>query len=89
MECITIASIDAELEKVLAVPMSVRSLELFNLLCRARKHLAKMGCHFGETEAREWVAKMSPAAKWTMEQTTTLMRQKGYDHPPCGNCQVL
>lgn len=83
MERISIAAIDAELEEVLTQPMGVRSLELLVLLCRARKYLAKMECDFGEEEAREWVGKMSPAAKWTMEQTTALMRQRGYDHDPC------
>ena len=83
MEKITIASVEAELAKVLEMPMGVRSLELFNLLSKARKYLAQMPCHFDEEAAREWVEAMDPPAKWTMEQTTAVMRQKGYDHRPC------
>lgn len=83
MERISIAAIDAELEAVLTQPMGVRNLELLVLLCRARKYLAKMECDFGEEEARAWVARMAPTAKWTMEQTTAVMRQKGYEHKPC------
>lgn len=83
MERITIAAVDAELARVLESPMSVRAMEYFNLLCRTRKYLASMDCDFGEEQAREWVARMSPAAKWTMEQTTELMHKRGYDHNPC------
>lgn len=83
MERISIPAIDAEIQDVLKEPMGIRSLEKFVLLCRAKKYLKKMDCDFGEEEAKEWVAKMAPTAKWTMEQTTAVMRQKGYEHKPC------
>lgn len=83
MERITIAAVEAELAKTLEMPMGVRSLEMFNLLSRARKYLAKMPCHFGEEEAKAWVSTMAPAAKWTMEQTSAVMRSRGYEHNPC------
>ena len=83
MEKITIAAIDAELAKVLKQPLGVRSMETFVLLSRTKKYLKKMDCDFGEEEAKEWVAKMAPTAKWSMDQTTAVMHQKGYTHKPC------
>lgn len=83
MEKITVQAIEAEIQDVLKQPLGIRSLETFVLLCRAKKYLMKMDCDFGEEEAKEWVVKMAPTAKWTMEQTTAVMRQKGYEHKPC------
>lgn len=89
MERITIEAVEAELHKTLELPLGVRSLEMFNLLSRARKYLAHMPCNFGEEEAMEWVAKMSPAARWTMAETTAVMKSKGYSHNPCEFCAVM
>lgn len=83
MKKFTIADIDAELADVLKQPLGVRSMETFVLISRAKKYLKKMDCDFGEEEAKAWVAKMAPTAKWSMDQTTAVMHQKGYAHKPC------
>lgn len=84
MAHITIEAIDKEIDDLLEHGcLSRTSLCLLNDLCKARKYLEKLFCNFEEEEAREWVAKMTPTAKWTMEQTTAVMRSKGYDHNPC------
>ena len=33
--------------------------------------------------AKEWATHMNPPARWTMDQTTAVMRQQGYNHKPC------
>lgn len=84
MEHITISNIDHEMAELTAKGgMSRGNLEMLALFGKARKTLERMPCHFGEDEAREWVEHMSPAARWTMEQTTAVMQSRGYNHRPC------
>lgn len=78
----TIACIDHELENIRNGNLSSHSLELFVMLHKARKYLCADN-HLSENEAKAWVAAMTPPGKWTMEQTTAVMAQRGYSHTPC------
>ena len=81
---ITIEAIDKELHRLLEKgTLSAGTLAEFNALAEARKHLSKMPCKFSEEDAKEWIAAMDPPARWTMEQTTAVMTQNGYNHKPC------
>lgn len=83
MEHITIPNIEKEIKHILASkPMSEESLEMFVLLCNAMKYMSFVDNVFTEADARKWVRSMDPPARWTMEQTSSVMRQMGYDHEP-------
>lgn len=64
-------------------PLTCANAEKFNVMCMTMKNLGFMHREFTEEDAKEWVASMSPPARWTMEQTTMVMRQNGYGHKPC------
>lgn len=84
MEQITIPNIEKEIEKILKHRhMSCDSLEKFVLLCQSMEYMGKMHHEFTEEDAKEWARHMSPPARWTMDQTTAVMRQYGYRHKPC------
>lgn len=84
MEKITLQTVDHDIEELLEHgSLTMSNLEEFNALSWARKNLADMPCHFDEETAREWVARMNPAARWDMAQTTAVMQSKGYNHRPC------
>lgn len=84
MAKLTIEAIDQELARLLEKgTLSAGTLVEFNALSEARKHLSKMPCKFSEEDAKEWIAAMDPPARWTMDQTTTVMASKGYSHRPC------
>ena len=84
MEHITTANIEKEITNILDnKPMSCDNLERFVLLCKAMKYLGKTHREFTEEDAKEWAKHMNPPARWTMEQTTAVMRQNGYKHKPC------
>lgn len=82
---ITLEAVEEELCKVKECPMTSRNLELYVLLSKAKSCLEKEAYHSGFTkeDADAWVKHMTPPAKWTMEQTTTFMRQRNYNHDPC------
>lgn len=84
MEHITVANIEKEIKKLLDhAPLTCENLDKFVLMCKAMKHLSGMHYEFTEEDARAWAKKMNPPARWTMDQTTIVLRQKGYDHKPC------
>lgn len=84
MEHITIHNVEKEIEKLLDdAPLTCANLEKFVLLSRAMKYLGRVHREFTEEDAREWVSHMDPPARWTMEQTTAVMHQRGYHHRPC------
>lgn len=84
MAKITLQAVDHDIEELLEKgSLTMSNLEEFNALSWARKNLADMPCHFDEETAREWVARMNPAARWDMAQTTAVMQSKGYNHRPC------
>ena len=84
MRRITKENISKEIEWLLDnEPMTCATLEKFVLLCKAMKYMGHVHREFTEEDAREWVSHMEPPARWTMDQTTAVMHQKGYNHRPC------
>ena len=84
MQKINLTSIMEELDELLEHGgLTMGNLERLHALSWARKNLAEMPCNFDEDTAREWVAKMNPAARWDMAQTTAVMQARGYNHRPC------
>lgn len=59
------------------------NIRWFNELCEAMRNLSKIHHEFTEEDAKEWAKHMNPSARWTMEQTTSAMHQRGYNHRPC------
>ena len=84
MEKITLANIEKEISNIIEnKPMTCDNLERFVLLSKAMKYMKHVHRHFTEEDAKEWASHMDPPARWTMEQTTSVMQQRGYDHKPC------
>ena len=84
MKHITIENIEHEMEELLDnAPLTCTNLEKFVLLARSVKYMGKVRREFTEEDAREWVSHMNPPARWTMDQTTAVMNQRGYHHRPC------
>lgn len=84
MEKITIENIEKEIDHMLEhKPINCENLERFVLLCRAMKYLGRIEHRFTEEHAKEWMAAIPGGPHWTKEQTTAVMRQRGYDHRPC------
>ena len=83
MEHITTPNIEKEMLHILNTkPMTRDSLKELVLLGQAMEYSQHACRHFTEEDARAWVEKMNPPARWTMEQTTAVMLQNGYDHKP-------
>ena len=81
---ITKANIESEITKMLEhSPMTFDNLERYVLLCKAMKYIDHTDREFTEADAIEWVKHMDPPARWTMDQTTAVMRQRGYNNKPC------
>lgn len=59
------------------------NIEWFNELCMAMHNLSKIHRKFTKEDAIEWAKHMDPPARWTMEQTTSVMKQRGLEHDPC------
>lgn len=59
------------------------NIQWFNELCIAMQNLSKMHREFTEDDAKEWAKHMNPPPRWTMEQTTSVMTQRGYSYKPC------
>ena len=84
MEHITLGNIEKEIKHILSdKAMNWDNLEHFVLLCNAMKYMDHVHREFTEADAKEWVRHMDPPGRWTMEQTTSVMRQMGYSHKPC------
>lgn len=79
----TIENLKRELHDVEQCSINPRSLELFVLLHKAIKCLDPESQGFTEEDAKEWAKRMTPPARWTMEQTCQEMKKRGYDHNPC------
>ena len=81
---ITIPNIEREMQQLLTEGWMCRDdLKELVLLGEAMELLSQTEREFTEADAREWVSHMDPPARWTMEQTTAVMRQHGYEHRPC------
>ena len=81
---ITLENIMDEIEEVEHQPMNWANLDKFVLLHKAKKYLCQdKHRKFDKQTAQEWVRSMHPGGEhWTMEQTTAVMKQKGYHHKP-------
>lgn len=86
---ITIHEIEKELYNVAKKPMSLANLQMFNQLSEAMRNASHMDREFTEEDAKRWVDGMEPPARWTREQTTSVMRQKGYHHRECEYWAVM
>lgn len=65
------------------MPLNCANAEKFNIMCEAMRNMNHIHREFTEEDAKKWVEGMTPPARWTMEQTTTVMNQYGYHHRPC------
>lgn len=84
MKHITAKNIEKEMMELLdKAPMTCANLEKFVLLAKSMKYMGRVHREFTEEDAREWVSHMNPPARWTMDQTTAVMQQRGYNHRPC------
>ena len=70
-------------EFVEEAPLTCANAEKFNVMCFAMKNMKHVKREFTEEDAKEWVKHMSPPARWTMDQTTAVMHQRGYNYRPC------
>lgn len=84
MEHITLPNIEKEMKNLLDhQPMCRSSLAELVVLGQAMEYMKHVHREFTEEDAMKWVSHMEPPARWTMDQTTAVMRQYGYDHKPC------
>lgn len=70
-------------EFVRDMPLTPANAEKLNIMCKAMKNMGFVNMTFTEEDAKEWANHMNPPARWTMDQTTAVMNQKGYNHRPC------
>lgn len=77
-----IENVRHEIEAVKKKPMTASTLEWFILLSRAKKYLCRENPTLSEEDAKRWVAHMDPPARWTKDQTTTVMHGRGYNYDP-------
>lgn len=84
MERITTENVEKEISHILEhKAMTCDNLERFVLLCRTMKYLGRIEHKFTEEHAKKWMEALPGGPHWTKEQTTAVMRQRGYDHKPC------
>ena len=83
MQHITVENLDHEIKYFIEDrELNQKNLECLALMFQVKKYMKRM-CHgFSREDAREWVSEMYPPARWTMDQTTAVMRQRGYDREP-------
>lgn len=84
MSRITIPNIEHEIRELLGKGLMCRDdLKKLVLLGEAMEVMGHVDREFTEADAKEWVSHMNPPARWTMDQTTAVMRQYGYGYKPC------
>lgn len=84
MSRITIPNIEHEMQELLEKGwMCIEDLKKLVLLGEAMEVMGHADRKFTEKDAIEWVKHMDPPARWTMDQTTAVMWQRGYNHKPC------
>ena len=87
---ITLEKIEHEIAQTMEEPLSLHSIEKLNALYKAKRNLSGHEAHRGRLsreEASEWVQHMehedgTKGEHWTCEQTTQVMRNKGYEFEP-------
>lgn len=81
---ITIPNIEKEMTHILEKGWMCREdLKTLVLLGEAMEVMGHAHREFTEADAKAWVEHMEPAARWSKDQTTAVMQQRGYDHKPC------
>jgi len=79
----TIREIEEELERVKGKRPTLQTLSMYVLLNQAMDYLQKDGREeFTREDAEKWVKHMTPPARWTKDQTTAAMQQRGYKDNP-------
>lgn len=79
----TIQDIEEALEKVKAKKPTLQTLSMYVMLNQAKDYMQKESNEkFSEEDAEKWVKHMAPSARWTKDQTTTAMQQRGYRDDP-------
>ena len=78
-----IPNVEKEIQNLLKRPLTMDSLKQFVLLSEAMEYLGHVHREFTEEDAKAWYAHMDPPGKWSLEQTSAVMRTKGYHHDPC------
>ena len=87
---ITLEKIEHEITQTMEEPMSLHSIEKLNALYKAKRNLNGHEAHRGRLsrdQAHAWVRHMehedgTKGEHWTCEQTTQVMRNKGYEFEP-------
>lgn len=87
---ITLEKVEHEITQTMEEPMSLHSIEKLNALYKAKRNLnghEAHRCRLSREEAHEWVQHMehedgTKGEHWTCEQTTQVMRNKGYEFEP-------
>lgn len=75
-------SIDKEIADLMQQPMTPGNIDMMAKLYQARKCVGEHCTVLDPEDAKKWVGGMNPGAKWTQDQTTAVMRGRGYDHNP-------
>ena len=75
-------TIDYEIGELMKKPMTPGNIDMMAKLHQARKCVGDHSTELDDDDAKMWVASMSPSAKWTQDQTTAVMRSRGYDYKP-------
>lgn len=90
MEEFTISNIEKWLsEFVKTMPLTCSNAEKLNIMCMAMQNMSHIHHEFTEEDAKEWLRRMNPPARWTMDQTTAVMKQHNFDHEPYVFCVVM
>lgn len=75
-------TIDYEIGELMKKPMTPGNIDMMAKLHQARKCVGDHCTELDDDDAKKWVASMNPGAKWSQDQTTAVMRSRGYDYKP-------
>ena len=75
-------TIDHEIDELMKKPMTPGNIDMMAKLHQARQCIGDHCTELDAEDARKWVGGMNPGAKWTQDQTSAVMRSRGYDHKP-------
>ena len=75
-------SIDHEVGELMHKPMTPGNIDMLAKLHQARQCVGAHCTELDPEDAKKWGGSMNPGAKWTQDQTTAVMRQRGYDYKP-------
>ena len=75
-------TIGKEIDGLMHKPMTPGNIDMLAKLHQARQCVGAHCTELDPEDAKKWVGSMTPGAKWSQDQTTAVMRQRGYDHKP-------